>query len=237
MLNIKVYASSSDGNMYLLQNEDTNILLECGIKKEKIIKSLVADGLLITDLNACLITHQHSDHALNVKYISSYINTYSTYSLAETNKDVKPLKALKPIKIGSIKILPIPVSHGKVENNAFVFMDQDSCVFFGTDFSLMEFNLKNFKFDKIYIELNYDETLIEEALKNQNEERKMKYIRQISTHMSKAGCMLHLKKMDLSKCKEIVLLHASVFLLNKNNILKDFEEEFKNIKISFGKEK
>lgn len=60
MLKFKPYASGSKGNMYLLSNEETKILVECGINKEKLRSNLIADGLIITDINACVITHQHT---------------------------------------------------------------------------------------------------------------------------------------------------------------------------------
>lgn len=60
MLKIIPYASSSKGNMYLLKNEETNILLECGVTKEKIKEYLRGSGLLITNLDGCLISHCHT---------------------------------------------------------------------------------------------------------------------------------------------------------------------------------
>ena len=150
--------------------------------------------------------------------------------------DVIAMSILTPFKIGTIKILPIPIEHGKTENNAFVFMDKDSCVFFGTDFSLMSQNVGNFQFKKIYIESNYDDELLQSALDNENDEYKLKHIRQVSTHMSKENCKLHLRNMNLSNCKEIVLLHPSAFLIGKEKTKKEFEQEFR-IKTYFAKEK
>ena len=60
MMDIKCYASSSKGNLYLLHNEETKILLECGMDTKYIKGVLRADGLLITDLNACIISHWHT---------------------------------------------------------------------------------------------------------------------------------------------------------------------------------
>lgn len=60
MLDIKVFASSSKGNCYLLHNEETKILLECGLDSKKIRSYLSANRLLITDLNACIISHWHT---------------------------------------------------------------------------------------------------------------------------------------------------------------------------------
>ena len=45
-----------------------------------------------------------------------------------------------------------------------------------------------------------------------------------------------LEKMNLEKCKEIVLLHPSAFLINKELVKQEFERKFK-IKTYFAKEK
>lgn len=236
MINIIPFASSSAGNMYVVKNEDTKILLECGLPKDKIQKNLSELGLLITDLNACIISHIHEDHSLSIKWVSDYIETYSTNELCKKWSICRKISPLIAFKIGNIKVLGIPLEHGKTENLGFVFMDKESCVFFATDFSLMRQNLSNFKFDKIYIECNYDDDLLKERLAVIEDSKHTKYMRQISTHMSKKNCIEHLKHMDLSKCKEIILLHPSAFLISKLKTKSDFEKELK-IKTNFAKEK
>ena len=236
MLDIKVFASSSKGNCYLLHNEETKILLECGVDKKTLRNYLLSfNKMILTDLDCCLCSHIHSDHLESADYVSEYIDVYSTYESSNRYDYIKALIPLQAMKIGTIKILPIPVEHGKTENNAFVFLDKDSCIFFGTDFSLMTQNVSNFKFDKVYIECNYDDDKLKEILSSENDELREKHIRQVSTHMSKENCKTHLRYMNLSKCKEIVLLHASAFLINKIYTKIEFEKEFK-IKTNFAKE-
>lgn len=235
MIKIIDFASSSKGNCYLVRNEETTILLECGIDKKTLLRYLMGMGLNIAQFNACLITHTHVDHSMCVDYVSDYINTYSTREVHMKNHKVIQLQPRIPFMIGTIKVLPISVEHGACENNAFVFLDKDSTIFFGTDFSLMEQNVSNFKFNEVFIECNYCDKMLDETLQ-QNTEHQIKYIRQVSTHMSKNNCKEHLKYMDLSKCKKIVLLHPSSFLINKKETIKEFEESF-GIETIFAREK
>lgn len=229
MINIKVVSSSSDGNCFILSNEDTKILLECGIEKTQLIKALKNEKLTITDFNACLISHIHNDHSKLAEYVGYYLKVYSTYEVKEKYKkvEVNVLKPKKILKIGSISILPLDIEHGQCDNNAFIFIDKDSKVFFATDFSLMTYNLKNYAFDKVYIECNFDDSIIQQQIDNMNDTLHMKYIRQISTHMSKTNCIKHLKAMNLSKCQEIVLLHRSKFLIDTSETAKQIEQIFK----------
>ncbi len=227
MLDIYAFASSSKGNMYLVRNENTNILLECGLKETQIRKLLVEQGLTLLDIDGCLVSHNHNDHALSIDYISEYIDVYSNINVYNKHKKVKYVEPKKPFKIGTIKIIPILVEHGMIDNYAYVFLDKNSSMFFATDFSLMEQNVSNFKFNKVYIECNYDDEEVQKILDSGSEEEKRKkYIRQISTHMSKANCIKHLQAMNLSNCTEIVLLHPSEFLISHKKTIEEFERIF-----------
>lgn len=226
MLEIITYASGSDGNLYLIKNSNTRILIEAGVDAKKIRKNLISDGMFITELDGCVISHNHQDHSLSADYVSYYVKTYSTQSVCKKYKDCVAVTPKVPFKIGDIKVLAIPIYHGECENNAYIFMDKDSCIFFGTDFSLMEQNVSNFSFDKIMIECNYDDNELAKELEKKQDEKHEKYLRQLSTHMSKVNCMVHLDAMNLSKCNEIILLHNSKFLINKNQTIKDFESKY-----------
>ena len=61
MIEIKSFGSGSSGNLYYVKNEKTKILLECGMKKEAIVKKIWEyDRTLIANLNAILISHSHT---------------------------------------------------------------------------------------------------------------------------------------------------------------------------------
>ena len=236
MIKIITFATGSDGNLYLLQNDKTKILVECGVNAKAIRKYLISKNIFISELDGCVVSHSHQDHCLSVDYVSYYIPTYSTKQLCETHSECRKIEPKVPFKIGDIKILPIPVEHGNCENNAFVFLDKDSCVFFGTDFSLMKQNVSNFKFNKVMIECNYDDNELQKCLENKETELREKYERQVSTHMSKINCMEHLDKMNLTSCDEIILLHNSKFLISKDNTIKEFTNKY-NINTIYANEK
>lgn len=215
MINIDIFYSGSSGNMYLISNEDTKILLECGIDKDLIIKTLWKEKKTnLSKLNGCLITHPHKDHMEAIEYVNQYLPIYANegvykkcsfkgYVISHNNN----------FNIGSIKIKPIKVEHGKTPNLAFIFKDNDSTIFFGTDFSYMESNLGNFKFNKIYIEINYVSNILNEYIDKMSDylPYKDKFIRQINTHMSLENVTENLLDYwDLSNCKEIIAIHMSL---------------------------
>lgn len=53
-------ASSSKGNVYLVRSENVApLLLEAGIPMTALRKELYSYGVMITDLAACLCSHEH----------------------------------------------------------------------------------------------------------------------------------------------------------------------------------
>ena len=55
-MKIEVIASGSKGNCYKINNEDTALLLECGIPYIKIQEKL---NFRLSDIDACFISHEH----------------------------------------------------------------------------------------------------------------------------------------------------------------------------------
>ena len=55
-------ASGSSGNCIYIANENTHILVDVGISKKRIVEGLKGIGVEPTELDAILITHEHSDH-------------------------------------------------------------------------------------------------------------------------------------------------------------------------------
>lgn len=239
MIEIIPIASSSKGNMYILKQDNYNYLIECGLEKKVILKSLYINNLLMSGLGGCFITHIHLDHSLSCKYINEYMPIYACNEVMEKfNLKGTKLAHNTPFELNGMKVLPFSVEHGKTENLAFMFKDNESIVLFATDCMKFTSDLSSIKFTNIFIECNYNDNLIDKKLElnsENNENDDIKYIRQINTHMSLENLKVHLRNMDLSSCKKITLLHASKFLTNKEFTKKEIENEFK-IKTVFAKE-
>ena len=68
-------ASGSSGNCIYIANEDTHILVDVGISKKRIVEGLKGIGVDASEIDAILITHEHSDHisGLGVSIWYSYL--------------------------------------------------------------------------------------------------------------------------------------------------------------------
>ena len=233
MIKIKSYGSGSKGNLYLVSNTKTNIILECGLELNEIKKMLNHNRLQFKDIHACFSSHSHSDHSQAISYLYDY--NIPCYATNETRLKYKlnheyftPLNDNKLYKVNDIQIISLKVNHGSTECYGFIFKDNDSMVLFITDFMECKKNLKPFPFTEIFIECNYVEELWQENSGNEENDydQRNKYKRQINTHQNLNNLITHLQNMNLSNCDKITLIHISEDIGNRDVMKNTIEEEF-----------
>ena len=64
-------ASGSSGNCTYIESENAKILIDCGKPFSYIFNTLNEIGVDPAQLNAILITHEHSDHIKGVQQIAN----------------------------------------------------------------------------------------------------------------------------------------------------------------------
>jgi phosphoribosyl 1,2-cyclic phosphodiesterase len=76
--------SGSKGNATVIDSGNTRVLIDCGFNRKHTRLRLQELTLDITDLDAILVSHEHSDHAKGVALICESINKpfYATYGTA-----------------------------------------------------------------------------------------------------------------------------------------------------------
>src|SRR5262245_41705475 len=57
-----VLGSGSTGNAVLITTEKTRVLVDAGLSAREILRRLAAVGVDCAELDAVLVTHEHSDH-------------------------------------------------------------------------------------------------------------------------------------------------------------------------------
>lgn len=153
---IKVVGSSSAGNCYIITSDNGNqLILECGIKYESILKHID-----FYKLQSLFITHKHLDHSREKqKFILAGVDTY----------DHENLTASKIQNSGNFSVLPIPVKHGTEPTFSYIIKDNPSNkkILFCTDLEEMP-KISDTKFDVMMLECNWSGEKIDNNAVNDN---------------------------------------------------------------------
>lgn len=198
-------ASSSHGNAYIVSDSDTRILLECGVSHKQLQKLA---GFSLSDIKACLVSHEHKDHAKCVdELIKRGMEVYMSYGTARAleNESATLIENMEQFNVGSFDIVPFTTFHDAAEPLGFLIKSRidGDVLAFATD----TVNLR-YKFPRLNIlaiEANYDRKILDRCEKLPEKVRH----RITNSHMEIETLCDYLRSLDLSECREIHLLHLS----------------------------
>ena len=224
-MEIMALASSSKGNCYLVSDGNTSLLLECGIRYSDIQKGL---NFKVSQVDGCLISHEHGDHGKAVKEVmKAGINVYTSKGTAEalgvSGHRVKVIKARQSFSIGTWTILPFETEHDAAESLGFLLVNkQGEKLLFATDTFYIKYKFNGLS--HIMIECNYSMDILKENIEAGRVPAVMKK-RLMRSHFSLENVKEFLKANDLSKVKEIWLLHLS----DSNSDEQRFKQEIQQL--------
>ena len=199
-------ASSSHGNAYVVSDSDTRILLECGISYKQLQKLA---GFSLSDVKACLVSHEHKDHAKSIDdLLRRGMDVYMSCGTAEAlgYADLaKLIEHMEQFNVGSFDIVPFTTFHDAAEPLGFLIKSRvdGDVLAFATDTVNLRYKFPGLNI--LAIEANYDKHVLERCEKLPEKVRH----RITNTHMEIDTLCDYLSSLDLSKCREIHLLHLS----------------------------
>ncbi len=198
-------ASSSAGNAYVVSDQETNILLECGIA-HKTLQKLA--GFSLSDFAACLVSHEHKDHAKSVgALIKDGMEVYMSQGTAEALEAdaVTLIESMEQFNVGSFDVIPFATFHDAAEPLGFLIKSRadGDILAFATDTVNLRYRFPGLTI--LAIEANYDKAILERCERMPD---KVKH-RISNAHMEIDTLCEYLRGLDLSTCREIHLLHLS----------------------------
>jgi phosphoribosyl 1,2-cyclic phosphodiesterase len=143
-MKITVLGSGSTGNAVLISTESTRVLVDAGMSAKQILDRFVAVGEDPADLDAILVTHEHSDHAGGLRVLMKSVDcpvfisgeTEDAYfstrkgiqngdSESGKRRDVlrnrtERIESDREFRIGDIDFEPFTVPHDAADNFGFV---------------------------------------------------------------------------------------------------------------------
>lgn len=206
-MQIKTLASGSKGNAYLVYDGTTMLLLECGISIREIMKR---SNYSLSRVDACLVTHEHGDHAkaaqdILFRGIPLYCSAGTAASLNITNCPGcrAELRHLQETKVDTMLIQPLSVYHDAEEPLGWMIESKKdgTRLVFLTDTSHVDYIFP--PVDHIMIECNH---MGASSMSDCNA-----YLarRVLDNHLSMDACIQFLRAQEMSQVKDIRLLHIS----------------------------
>lgn len=231
-------ASSSKGNAALVSYNNTNVLVDCGISRKRIVEALSNYNLTLDDIDYILITHEHSDHIAGLPsilkdYDIKVISQRDTLSRiikcckeknVNINTDnfiiISPVNVLNTdmaFEIGDIKFYPIK-GHHDVASLYYKFVLGDTVIAILTDIgAYSDYTIRSIEdVDYLMLESNYDEDLI---LENSYPSWLKARIMGEGGHLSNRDTADIILKLAGKNVKEIYLSHISQDSNSEENAL------------------
>ena len=158
-VSITVLASGSKGNCTLISSSGTRLLVDAGLSCRELLRRLVLCGESTSDIDAILITHEHSDHVggLNVLAKRLKIPVYMTEAThdayhkfardsAGNRIRLERLELFHPghvFNIGDVSVTPFTIPHDAVDPVGFTFRSEGVKVGVCTDLGYMPASVRH----------------------------------------------------------------------------------------------
>lgn len=209
-MELKILGSSSKGNCYLLDNGKEALMIECGIAFKNVQKAVDFD---ITRIKACIISHEHGDHAKHVKrcldaMIPCYMSDGTRNALGLASHPLAHAMTENVLhKIGNFGVLPFDTEHDAAQPFGYLIAHPEcGTVLFATDTYYLQYTFDGLT--NILIECNYRQDILDANVEAGLIPAKLR-ARTMKSHCSFETCKEILQANDLSEVHNIVLIHLS----------------------------
>lgn len=172
-MNISLLASGSTGNITYVESGKTKLLVDCGLSGKKAIELLAKIGRRPEDLDAILVTHEHSDHIKGVgilarKYgLDIYANEKTWQAmepkLGKLKMEQKNHFSIdKTLTLGDIDVSSFGVSHDAIDPQFYTFQKDDKRFVMLTDTGYVSDRMRDYVRDAeaYLIESNHDLSML-----------------------------------------------------------------------------
>ena len=219
---IKTLASGSSGNATYIRFGDRRILVDAGISKRKIDQGLALVGEGVTDLDAVMLTHAHSDHIkglarlLESDFRGELVATRGT--AREVGKKLEREVGFTAVEagflssFGAVEVMPFRVAHDAAEPVGYRFDYGGFSLGYATDMGRVNREVSEVieGCRVLLVEANYDEEMLRWGPYPKFLKRR---IAGAGGHLSNAQSRALVKAVKHKGLEQVVLIHLS----EKNN--------------------
>lgn len=202
-MEFRALASSSSGNCYLVSDGPDQIMIEAGLHWKRVQQAL---DFKTRDIQACIISHGHNDHACHVRSvmragIDCYLSAETKAAHNLNGHRTHVIEPLRQFQVGPWTILSFPTQHDYPGSMGFLIAKGGEKLLFVTDSFYLKYKFKGLNL--IAIECNYSKSTLSPDINPEQKKRLLK------SHFSLENVKTFLRKNDLSRVREIHLIHIS----------------------------
>lgn len=166
-------ASGSSGNCGLYVWQDTAILIDLGVSVRRLNAALAQLGLTIAELDAVLLTHEHTDH---IKGLATFfkkfdIPVYASHGTADwllakypnAQRSLQRFYSGAAFSVGQVAVQSFPTPHDAAESVGYVLRAGGRSFGFATDLGFLPGAVKRqlLGCDTVVLESNHDVLMLE----------------------------------------------------------------------------
>lgn len=166
-----ILASGSKGNAIFISSGDTSLLIDAGLSGIEIERRLRSRGLDPENLNAILVSHEHSDHIQGVGVLSRryklpvYINSKTQKSAVSQLGNLHEFKKFECgslFTINDLSIHPFSISHDAIDPCGFTINQNGTKIGIVTDLGIATSMVKEHLqgCTLLVLEANHDEQML-----------------------------------------------------------------------------
>ena len=214
---ICILASGSRGNAVYVSGGSTSILIDAGLSGIEIERRLNSKGLYPEDLDAILVSHEHTDHIQGVGVLSRRFNL-PVYMSSKTEKAavsqlgtvrvIKNFECGSPFTIKDLFIHPFSISHDAKDPSGFTVNQNGTKIGIATDLgiatSMVKEHLKGCSL--LILEANHDEDML---INGPYPWPIKQRIKGRTGHLSNEASKNLLKELQHDRLKYVTLAHLS----------------------------
>lgn len=222
MIEITTIATGSTGNCYRVVDGSNTLMIDCGINFRRIQEGF---DFKLSSVAGCLVSHSHKDHCVAAyDMVKAGVDVWvSKQTQAEisglSGHRVKIFKSKEQFQTGTFTVMPFQLQHD-VENHGFLIQSDSGKALYITDSYYCRFVFKGVT--HFMVECNYDDDILTENIKR-GLIHPIHANRLKKSHFSLDNVKKFFQANDLSKCREIHLIHGSSTNLDKQQAVKEIQ--------------
>jgi len=170
---MSLLASGSSGNAAYIRCGRTRILIDAGISCRRIERGLRRFGCALSDLDAVLLTHEHTDHVSGLPTLlkRTHMPVYTTRETWQAiGRKVEPyqdrfVRLPRRLVLGQMQVIPFATSHDAARSVGYTIYHDDCKLTLATDLGCITPDVMTAAAwsDMLILEANHDETMLRQG--------------------------------------------------------------------------